>query len=35
MKFQNPYYINKVGDPAYAKYLPTDMKQMKVQENPV
>ena len=23
MKFQNPYYINKVGDPAYAKYLPT------------
>lgn len=34
MKFQNPYYINKVGDPAYAKYLPTDMKQMKVQGEP-
>ena len=34
MKFQNPYYINKVGDPAYAKYLPTDMKQMKAQEEP-
>lgn len=34
MKFQNPYYINRVGDPAYAKYLPTDMKQMKVQGEP-
>ena len=34
MKFQNPYYINKVGDPAYAKYLPTDMKQMKAQGEP-
>ena len=34
MKFQNPYYINKVGDPAYAKYLPTDMKQMKAQREP-
>ena len=34
MKFQNPYYINKVGDPAYAKYLPTDMKQMKAQGVP-
>ena len=34
MKFQNPYYINKVGDPAFAKYLPTDMKQMKAQGEP-
>ncbi|MGO5201280.1 TIM-barrel domain-containing protein [Prevotellaceae bacterium LCP21S3_C11] len=34
MKFQNPYYINKVGDPAYAKYLPTDMKQVKAQGEP-
>ena len=34
MKFQNPYYINKVGDPAYAKYLPGDMKNMKAQSEP-
>lgn len=34
MKFQNPYYINKVGDPAYAKYLPGDMKNMKAQGAP-
>ena len=34
MKFQNPYYINKVGDPAYAKYLPNDMKNMKTQGEP-
>ena len=34
MKFQNPYYINKVGDPAYAKYLPNDMKKMKAQGEP-
>lgn len=24
MKFQNPRYINKMGDPAYMKYLPND-----------
>ena len=34
MKFQNPYYINKVGDPAYVKYLPGDMKNMKTQGEP-
>ena len=34
MKFQNPYYINKVGDPAYAKYLPNDMRNMKAQGEP-
>ena len=34
MKFQNPYYINKVGDPAYAKYLPGDMRNMKQQGEP-
>ena len=34
MKFQNPYYINKVGDPAYAKYLPADMKDLKQQGEP-
>ena len=34
MKFQNPYYINKVGDPAYAKYLPKDMQNMKSQGEP-
>ncbi len=34
MKFQNPYYINKVGDPAYDKYLPGDMRNMKVQGEP-
>ena len=34
MKFQNPYYINKVGDPAYAKYLPADMKNLKQQGEP-
>ncbi len=34
MKFQNPYYINKVGDPAYDKYLPSDMRNMKVQGEP-
>lgn len=31
MKFQNPYYINKVGDAAWAKYLPKDMRKMKQQ----
>ncbi len=34
MKFQNPYYINKVGDPAYDKFLPKDMRKMKVQGTP-
>lgn len=34
MKFQNPYYINKVGDPAYAKYLPKDMRNMETQGTP-
>ena len=34
MKFQNPYYINKVGDPEYAKYLPNDMRNMKAQGEP-
>ena len=34
MKFENPYYINKIGDPAWAKYLPADMKDMKVQGEP-
>ncbi len=34
MKFQNPYYINKVGDPAYDKYLPADMRNMKAQGEP-
>ena len=28
MKFQNPYYINKVGDPAWEKYLPDDLKKL-------
>ncbi|MBP3788657.1 MAG: DUF5110 domain-containing protein [Prevotella sp.] len=28
MRFENPYYINKVGDPQWAKYLPTDLQQM-------
>ncbi len=34
MKFQNPYYINKVGTPAYDKYLPADMRNMKLQGEP-
>ena len=28
MRFENPYYINKVGDPAWEKYLPKDLQQM-------
>jgi len=28
MKFMNPYYINKVDDAQWAKYLPGDMKKM-------
>ena len=34
MRFMNPYYINKVGDPAWAKYLPRDMRNMKSQGEP-
>lgn len=34
MRFMNPYYINKVGDPAWAKYLPSDMRNMKSQGEP-
>lgn len=34
MRFQNPYYINKVGDPAYDKYLPEDMRNLKAQGEP-
>ena len=32
MRFMNPYYINKVGDPAWAKYLPDDLKNLPVKE---
>ncbi|MCR5395311.1 MAG: glycoside hydrolase family 31 protein [Bacteroidales bacterium] len=28
MSFQNPYYINKVGDPQWERYLPDDLRQM-------
>ena len=28
MRFENPYYINKVGDPAWEKYLPNDLKKL-------
>lgn len=28
MKFQNPYYINKVGDSQWEKYLPDDLKRL-------
>ena len=28
MKFMNPYYINKVGDEAWEKYLPDDLKPL-------
>ena len=28
MKFQNPYYINKVGDKAWERYLPDDLKKL-------
>lgn len=34
MRFMNPYYINKVGDPAWDKYLPADMRNMAVQGEP-
>jgi len=32
MRFQNPYYINKVGDPAWEKYLPNDLRNLPVKE---
>ena len=32
MAFQNPYYINKVGDPAWEKYLPKDLRNLPVKE---
>lgn len=28
MRFENPYYINKVGDPQWAKYLPKDLRKL-------
>ena len=34
MKFMNPYYINKVNDPAWRKYLPKDMLNIKAQGEP-
>lgn len=34
MRFQNPYYINKVGDPAWAKYLPQDLANLPKQQEP-
>lgn len=34
MSFMNPYYINKVGDAKWDKYLPKDMKKMKPQGEP-
>lgn len=34
MRFMNPYYINKVGDPEWDKYLPADMRDMKQQGEP-
>ena len=32
MRFMNPYYINKVGDKAWEKYLPDDLKNLPVKE---
>lgn len=34
MRFMNPYYINKVGDPGWARYLPQDMRNMERQGEP-
>lgn len=34
MRFMNPYYINKVGDPAWERYLPGDMKNLPMQQTP-
>ena len=32
MRFMNPYYINKVGDKTWEKYLPDDLKNLPVKE---
>lgn len=32
MRFMNPYYINKVGDKEWAKYLPEDMRKLTPKE---
>ena len=32
MRFMNPYYINKVNDEAWKKYLPDDMRNMTTQQ---
>lgn len=29
MRFMNPYYINKVSDPAWQKYMPADLRKLK------
>lgn len=34
MRFMNPYYINKVGDKKWQKYLPSDMKKLLPQGKP-
>ncbi len=34
MRFMNPYYINKVGDSSWAKYLPKDMRNLPTQQQP-
>lgn len=34
MRFMNPYYINKVGDEAWARYLPADMRDLPSQGEP-
>lgn len=34
MRFMNPYYINKVGDPTWAKYLSADMRNLPSQGEP-
>lgn len=34
MSFMNPYYINKVNDPSWKRYLPNDMENLPLQKNP-
>ncbi len=34
MRFQNPYYINKVGDADWARFLPGDMKDVRNAPSP-
>ncbi len=34
MRFMNPYYINKVGDPEWQKYLPADMRSLPARQTP-